>query len=81
MSDDPGMSEWVTAPFTGTVVSLGAEPGEAVGEGTPLVVLEAMKMEMPLQAPRAGRIRAVNAAAGDSVARGAIVVELHEVEE
>ena len=36
----------------------------------PLVVLEAMKMEMPLLAPRAGRVAAVHAAEGDTVARG-----------
>jgi len=35
-------------------------------------------MEMPLQAPRAGRVRAVNAAEGDTVARGTILVELDD---
>jgi acetyl-CoA/propionyl-CoA carboxylase biotin carboxyl carrier protein len=44
----------------------------------PLVVVEAMKMEMPLTAPRAGRVLAVRAAEGDTVARGAVLVELEE---
>ncbi len=70
MSDDPGMSEWVTAPFTGTVVSLGAEPGEAVGEGTPLVVLEAMKMEHEIVAPGQGVIVELAVTLGETVSEG-----------
>ena len=42
------------------------------------LVVEAMKMEMPLPAPRAGIVRAVHVAEGDTVGRGDVLVELEE---
>ena len=44
--------------------------------GQPLVALEAMKIEQTLAAPRAGRVRAVRCAVGDTVASGTLLVEL-----
>ena len=58
----------VTAPMPGTVIRVEVEPGTEVRARTPLVVLEAMKMEIPVQT--------VHVAAGDRVAGGALLVEL-----
>jgi 3-methylcrotonyl-CoA carboxylase alpha subunit len=68
----------VTAPMPGTVIRVLVEPGQEVEARDTLVVVEAMKMEMPLPAPRAGIVRAVHVAEGDTVGRGAVLVELEE---
>jgi urea carboxylase len=52
------------------------EPGEAVAARQPLVILEAMKMEIPVHSPFEGAVKAVHVAAGDRVAGGALLVEL-----
>ena len=63
----------------GTVIRVLVAPGRRrCAPRDPLVIVEAMKMEMPLTAPRAGRVRAVHVAEGDAVARGAVLVELEE---
>ena len=72
------IADEVVAPMPGTVIRVLVAPGEQVRARDPLVIVEAMKMEMPLTAPRAGRVRAVHAAEGDAVARGAVLVELEE---
>lgn len=61
----------VQSPMTGKVVKWLVDPGTTVDEGTPLVVLEAMKMENVVPAPRAGRLADVIAPAGSSVKAGA----------
>jgi len=66
----------VEAPMPGRVVSLLVRPGEDVAEGQGLVVIEAMKMENVLRAPRTGRVRAVRAAVGERVEPGRILVEI-----
>ena len=71
-----GGSSTVTAPMPGTVLSVAVEPGAEVGARQALVVLEAMKMEIPVHSPFAGTVAAVHVAAGDRVAGGAALVEL-----
>ena len=71
-----GGSATVTAPMPGTVVRVEVEPGDAVGARRSLVVLEAMKMEIPVHSPFEGTVKAVHVAAGDRVAGGALLVEL-----
>jgi 3-methylcrotonyl-CoA carboxylase alpha subunit len=66
----------LSAPMPGKLVQVLVKPGEAVEAGQPLVVLEAMKMEHTVKAPRAGTVAAVNYAAGDQVEEGASLVEL-----
>ncbi|HJZ36751.1 MAG TPA: biotin carboxylase N-terminal domain-containing protein [Solirubrobacterales bacterium] len=66
------------APMPGTVVQLRVQPGTAVRAGETLVVLESMKMEIPIAAPRDGSIATVFVAAGDQVERGAVLIELVE---
>ena len=59
----------------GKVIALLAKPGAAVDKGAPLLVLEAMKMEHTISAPRAGTVKAFRYAAGDQVAEGAALVD------
>ncbi len=60
----------------GTVVQLRVQPGNAVTAGETLVLLESMKMEISIAAPRDGSVAAVHVAAGDQVERGATLIEL-----
>ena len=62
------------APMDATVVEVAVEPGQHVDAGGVLVVLEAMKMELPVRAPHAVRVDAVHVAAGDRVGAGSILV-------
>jgi len=61
----------IVAPMPGTVTRILAAPGAEVARGTPLLVLEAMKMEHTLRAPADGRLEALKCAVGDVVAEGA----------
>jgi 3-methylcrotonyl-CoA carboxylase alpha subunit len=65
------------SPMPGKIVALVATPGSPVEKGAPLLVLEAMKMEHTLVAPRRGVVRAFHFAVGDQVADG---VELMDFE-
>ncbi len=60
----------------GTVIRLEVEAGDAVRARQPLVVLEAMKMEIPVHSPFDGTVTAVHVAAGDRIAGGTLLVEL-----
>jgi biotin carboxyl carrier protein len=60
----------------GTVIRVEVEPGDEVEARKPLVVLEAMKMEIPVHSPFGGTVSSVHVAAGDRVAGGALLVEL-----
>jgi acetyl/propionyl-CoA carboxylase alpha subunit len=71
-----GGSSTVIAPMPGTVIRVEVEPGAATRARQPLVVLEAMKMEIPVHSPFDGTVSAVHVAAGDRVAGGAPLVEL-----
>jgi len=66
----------VRAPVAGVVARVAVREGERVDEGHPIACVEAMKMEMWLPAAAAGTVVAVHAAAGDTVAAGALLVEL-----
>jgi acetyl/propionyl-CoA carboxylase alpha subunit len=66
----------VTSPMPGTVIRVEVTEGDEVHARSPLVVLEAMKMEIPVHSPFDGTVKAVHVAAGDRVAGGAILVEL-----
>ena len=60
----------------GTVIDVPVAVGDSVVPHEPLVVLEAMKMEMPVLAPFAATVTAVRVVPGDQVAAGALLVEL-----
>ncbi|OLT25547.1 acetyl-/propionyl-CoA carboxylase subunit alpha [Nocardiopsis sp. CNR-923] len=68
----------LVSPMQGTVVKLVAEEGQAVAEGDPVVVIEAMKMEQPLNAHKAGTVTGLTLAAGETVANGAVVCEIKD---
>jgi len=71
----------ITTPMPGLIVKVLVEPGETVTAGSTLVILEAMKMENAVKAPRDGVVKAVNVAQGDQTNLGDVLVELEEVEE
>ena len=66
----------VLAPVAGTVAQVAVQPGDAVVEGQPLVCIEAMKMALWQHASAAGTVAAVRVAVRDSVAAGALLIEL-----
>jgi biotin carboxyl carrier protein len=66
----------IRAPMSATVIRLHVAVGSAVSEGDPLVVVEAMKMEMPLRAPRDGTVKAVHCREGELVPAAAVLLEL-----
>ncbi|UCV11738.1 acetyl/propionyl/methylcrotonyl-CoA carboxylase subunit alpha [Dechloromonas denitrificans] len=69
----------LTAPMPGKVVALLAQIGQKVEKGTPLLILEAMKMEHTITAPAAGTVKAFCYAAGEQVSDGAALVEFETV--
>lgn len=72
---DPGNPDHVGAPLTG-VVTLQVEVGDAVTQGQPVAILEAMKMESTITAPRDGRVAAVVARSGQRLEQGDLILRL-----
>jgi len=66
----------VTSPMQGTIVKVAVEEGQEVAEGDVIVVLEAMKMEQPLKAHKAGTVTGLQAEVGVTVTNGAVICEL-----
>ena len=66
----------VTAPLAGTVVKMLVQPGQQVSEGESIVILEAMKMETSVSAPKAGQIVELRAKSCDSVTVGDVLLTL-----
>ncbi|WP_369371492.1 biotin carboxylase N-terminal domain-containing protein [Promicromonospora sp. Populi] len=66
----------LASPMQGTIVKVAVEDGAQVAEGDLVVVLEAMKMEQPILAHRAGTVRSLTAAPGASVTAGAPICEI-----
>lgn len=71
-----GGLQHVTAPMPATVLKVLATPGQRVGRGDTLVIVEAMKMEMPLRASADATIKAVRCREGELVQPDAVLVEL-----
>ncbi|WP_373492099.1 acetyl-CoA carboxylase biotin carboxylase subunit [Parasphingorhabdus sp.] len=72
----PDLSKYLLCPMPGLLVALHVGEGEAVVEGQPLAVVEAMKMENILRAEKNGVVKSVSAAQGDSLAVDAVILEL-----
>ncbi|MCY7396391.1 MAG: ATP-grasp domain-containing protein [Nocardioides sp.] len=68
----------VTSPMQGTIVKVAVEEGQQVAEGDVVVVLEAMKMEQPLTAHRAGTVTGLDAEVGVTVSNGQVICELKD---
>ncbi|OFS15364.1 ATP-grasp domain-containing protein [Kytococcus schroeteri] len=70
----------VTAPMQGTIVKVAVEEGATVAEGDQVVVLEAMKMEQPIKAHKAGVVTGLKAAVGETVNNGGVICEIKDAE-
>ncbi|MFE2752078.1 acetyl/propionyl/methylcrotonyl-CoA carboxylase subunit alpha [Actinosynnema sp. NPDC059335] len=68
----------LVSPMQGTAVKVAVEEGQRVGAGDLVLVVEAMKMEQPVLAHRAGVVRGLTAKPGDAIAAGAVVCRLSE---
>ncbi|WP_244929711.1 biotin carboxylase N-terminal domain-containing protein [Nocardioides sp. W7] len=66
----------VTSPMQGTIVKIAVEEGQEVAEGDVVVVMEAMKMEQPLKAHKAGTVTGLQAEVGATVTNGAVICEI-----
>jgi acetyl-CoA/propionyl-CoA carboxylase biotin carboxyl carrier protein len=68
----------LTAPMQGTIVKVAVADGDVVAEGDLVVVLEAMKMEQPLTAHKAGTVRGLGAEPGQTVGAGAVIATIED---
>jgi biotin carboxyl carrier protein len=72
----PAHADALSPPMSATVVRIAVKPGDRVQAGDTLVVLEAMKMELPIRASRDAEVRAVHCQEGELVQPGTVLVEL-----
>jgi acetyl-CoA carboxylase biotin carboxyl carrier protein len=70
------MTTSVNAHITGTIWKVEVRVGDTVAAGQPCVIIESMKMEMPVEAPRAGRVEQIHVTEGQAVAEGAPLLTL-----
>ncbi|AYY14410.1 ATP-grasp domain-containing protein [Actinobacteria bacterium YIM 96077] len=68
----------LVSPMQGTIIKVVAEEGQKVTAGDPIVVLEAMKMEQPLNAHKSGTVTALDAEIGATVSNGGIICEIRD---
>ncbi|MFI6339666.1 acetyl/propionyl/methylcrotonyl-CoA carboxylase subunit alpha [Streptomyces sp. NPDC050535] len=68
----------LASPMQGTIVKVAVEEGQEVKEGDLIVVLEAMKMEQPLNAHRSGTVKGLSAEVGASLTAGAAICEIKD---
>ncbi|MEY4411104.1 MAG: hypothetical protein RLZ69_678 [Actinomycetota bacterium] len=70
-----GTGNSIKAPMQSTVVKIAVEVGQEVNEGDQVVVLEAMKMEQPLNSHKAGKVKSIGAKVGETVPAGTVLIE------
>lgn len=70
------MATNVSAHITGTIWKIEVKEGESVPEGHVLVILESMKMEMPVEAPCAGKVEKISCAEGQAVNEGDVLLTI-----
>ena len=68
----------LTSPMQGTVVKLAVEDGQEVAEGGLVVVIEAMRMEQPIDAHKSGTVTGLAAAIGETVGAGAVLCDIKD---
>ena len=66
----------ICAHITGTVWKIQVKEGDQVEEEQPVVILESMKMEMPVEAPQAGRVVKIQVTEGQAVDEGDVLITL-----
>ncbi|QIL69403.1 biotin/lipoyl-binding protein [Diaphorobacter sp. HDW4B] len=74
--DASGKGGQLKAPMSARVIAVFVKEGQQVAKGEPLVVLESMKMEMPMLAPFAGRVEQLNIAMGEQLNAGQVILEV-----
>ncbi len=72
------MAEEIPAHITGTVWKIEVEVGEEVEEEYTLIILESMKMEMPIEAPFDGTVKEIRIEEGASVEEGQVLIVMEE---
>jgi acetyl-CoA carboxylase biotin carboxyl carrier protein len=72
------MATDVKAHITGTVWKIEKKAGDAVSEGETVIILESMKMEMPVEAPCGGTIAEIKIAEGQAVNEDQVLAVIHE---
>ncbi len=70
------MLEEIKAHITGVVFQVTTKPGDRVAAGDAVIVLESMKMEIPVEAPRAGAVKEIKVREGQTVQEGDVVAVL-----
>lgn len=70
----------LTAPMQGTVVKVAVEDGTTVEAGDTIVVIEAMKMEQPITAHKAGVVSGLAATVGETVTAGTVLAQINDVD-
>jgi len=70
------MAEEILAHITGVVFQITAKAGDTVAAGDAVIVLESMKMEIPVEAPRAGAVKEIRVQEGQTVQEGDVVAVL-----
>ena len=68
----------ITAPMPGSIIQVHAKAGNEVAEGDVIIILEAMKMENEVCAPRSGKIKAIFVSEGQAVSTDAPLYEMEE---
>lgn len=66
----------VTAPMPGVVVECGVVVGDSVAAGTPVMLIESMKLQTEIKAPVSGTVSAIDLSAGDSFEKGSVLIEI-----
>ena len=67
----------ISGKLPGRVMELYVEEGQAVKAGDPVVIIEAMKMEIPVVAPQDGTVASIDVAVGDSIEAGAVLATMN----
>ncbi len=66
----------ITAPMGGKVIDIKVKPGDTVNEGDEVVIIEAMKMELPIVANEGGTVKEIKCNVGDAVEADAVLIVL-----
>lgn len=66
----------IKTEITGNVWKIVAEVGQAIEEDDPILILESMKMEIPVTAPEGGKLVAILTGEGDTVTEGTVVARI-----
>ncbi len=66
----------ITAPMGGKIIEVKVKPGDSVNEGDEVVILEAMKMELPVVASDSGTVKEVKCDKGDAVEADGVLIVL-----